>query len=207
MATETVWAPRDGSPNGDAGRWLPGRNRPRPGERRGIGTRARRWQPSGHRRGRTGAGGRSPRPAAATPSRRSSGSRVATPCERRSGSHAPTPSGRSWRSTEAPPSGRSPRERTSASGPSRRRGAVVPSRRSGSFRITAGASGRGERSATSSAIWRLDRWAARIRRASRFSRVRCGPSFAMAVRCSRPSASMVRRRGCSRAARAAAIRR
>ena len=45
------------------------------------------------------------------------------------------------------------------------------------------------------------------RRASRFSRVRCGASFAMAVRCSLPSASMVRRRGCSRAARAAAIRR
>ena len=36
---------------------------------------------------------------------------------------------------------------------------------------------------------------------------RCGPSFAMAVRCSRPSASMVRRRGCSREARAAAMRR
>jgi putative ABC transport system permease protein len=76
-----------------------------------------------------------------------------------------------------------------------------------SFRIAAGASGRGASSATSSSISRFDRWAARFRRASRFSEVRCGASFAMAVRCSRPSASMVRRRGCSREARAAAMRR
>ncbi len=55
---------------------------------------------------------------------------------------------------------------------------------SGSFRITAGASGRGEISATSSSISRFDRWTARFRRASWFSGVRCGASFAMAVRCS-----------------------
>jgi hypothetical protein len=65
----------------------------------------------------------------------------------------------------------------------------------------------GDEGGVGSSIWRLDLWAARFRRASRFSRVRCGASFATAVRCSLPSASMVRRRGCSRAARAAAIRR
>ena len=151
-------------------------------------------------------GGRRSIPAAATPSGRSSGSDAPTPFRRSPGSRAPTASGRSWRSTEAPPCGRSPTG-TSAPGPSRGAGDVVPARRSGSFRITAGASGRGASSATSSSIARFDRWAARSRMSSRFSVVRCGASFAMAVRCSLPSASKVRRRGCSRAARAAAMRR
>ena len=54
---ETASASRDGSPSGDAERWLPGRSRPRPGSRCGSDTPGRRWRPSGHRRGRTGAGG------------------------------------------------------------------------------------------------------------------------------------------------------
>jgi hypothetical protein len=61
---------------------------------------------------------------------------------------------------------------------------------SGSFRMSAGASGRGASSATSSSTWRFEQWAARARTASRLSGVRCGASFAMAVRWSRPSASM-----------------
>ena len=55
-ATRSASAPGDGSPSGDAERWLPGRSRPRPGSRCGTRTRARRWRPSGHRRGRTGVG-------------------------------------------------------------------------------------------------------------------------------------------------------
>ena len=163
---------------------------------------------------------------------RSSSSRAPTPSGRSSSSSAATPSGRSSgsvrgdsvrtefglaradsvrtqsvidRSTSSGP--QAERRRLGVRAESERAGDVVPSRLSGSFRITAGASGRGEISATSSSISRFDRWTARSRRASRFSRVRCGASFAMAVRCSRPSASRVRRRGCSREARAAAIRR
>ena len=78
---------------------------------------------------------------------------------------------------------------------------------SGSFRMRAGASGRGASSAASSSTWRFEQWVARSRTASRLSGVRCGASLAMAVRWSRPSASMARRIGCSRDARAAAMRR
>ena len=62
---------------------------------------------------------------------------------------------------------------------------------SGSFRMRAGASGRGANSAASSSTWRFEQWVARFRTASRLSGVRCGASLAMAVRWSRPSASMV----------------
>ena len=79
--------------------------------------------------------------------------------------------------------------------------------RSGSFRIRAGTSSRGATSAISSSIWRLDRCVARLRSASRFPAVRWGASWAIPLRWRRPSLSIARRIGCSREARATAIRR
>ena len=65
-------------------------------------------------------------------------------------------------------------------------GARSPARRgrsdgrvaSGSFRMRAGASGRGANSAASSSTWRFEQWVARFRTASRLSGVRCGASLA-----------------------------
>ena len=54
-ATKAASAPGDGSPSGDAERWLRGRSRPQPGAGCGICTRAKRSRPSGLRRGRRGA--------------------------------------------------------------------------------------------------------------------------------------------------------
>jgi hypothetical protein len=77
---------------------------------------------------------------------------------------------------------------------------------SASFRMTEGASGRGASSATISSICRLDLWTARASSRSRFSAVRIGASRAIPLRCSRPSASISSRTGCSRAALATVIR-
>jgi len=82
-------------------------------------------------------------------------------------------------------------EPSTASGRSPKAGVgSVCARPAGSFRMRAGASGRGASSATSSSIRRLDRCAARFRSASLLSGVKCGASFAIAVRWSRPSLSI-----------------
>jgi hypothetical protein len=77
---------------------------------------------------------------------------------------------------------------------------------SGSFRMTEGTSGRGSSSATISSIWRLDLRTVRASSACRFSRVRTGASLAIPLRWSRPSASISKRMGCSRAALATVMR-
>ena len=87
------------------------------------------------------------------------------------------------------------------------RGSSASSTFVGSFRILVTTSGRGASSATSSSISRFDRWMARARIASRFSRVRWGASLTTPLRWRRPSPSIVSSTGCSREARAAAIRR
>jgi hypothetical protein len=92
-----------------------------------------------------------------------------------------------------------------ADGPGGRKTGRV--RLSGSFRISAGASGRGAISAINSSTSRFVLCVARARRTSRFCEVGCGASLAIAVRWRRPSASIARRIGCSRAARPAAMRR
>jgi hypothetical protein len=132
-----------------------------------------------------------------TPFERSSGLDDVASSRRRSGSDGATASGRSSKEDPAICSARGR--------PLVGEGAMGG--RSGSFRMRAGASGRGANSAASSSTWRFERWVARFRTASRLSGVRCGASLAMAVRWSRPSASMARRIGCSRDARAAAMRR
>ena len=76
----------------------------------------------------------------------------------------------------------------------------------GSFFTRVRASGLGASSAASSSISRLDLWDARFRTESRFSAFRCGASFAIPLRCKRPSASISSNIGCSREARATAIR-
>ena len=67
MAVETAWARARVSAIGDAGPWPFDRSRPRPGRRCDFDTRARHSPRSGHRPGRTGAGGET----RAVPARRS----------------------------------------------------------------------------------------------------------------------------------------
>jgi hypothetical protein len=108
----------------------------------------------------------------------------------RAGEPIPTPSGQSCGNSGSPV----PTVTAAAGG-------------SGSFRISAGASGRGAISAISSSIWRRVWCVARPRSSARFSVVKCEASLAIPVRWRRPSASMSRRTGCSRDARATVIRR